>query len=145
MENKKIKNATTTVYDSITFKSKMEVICYRLLKEQGFNPQYEPVTFPICSGFYPLVPFYCRNKKTGEFEINKTKIIDIKYTPDFVFTTARNTTVYVEIKGMENDCYYLKKKLFRKYLETLPGVNVYAEIKSKRELLEFIEILKTNY
>ena len=62
-----------------------------------------------------------------------------------------NYTVFVEVKGRENDVYYLKKKLFRRFLEqtyengdtaVLP---IYAEIKSKKELLELLEILKQNY
>ena len=77
-------------------------------------------------------------------------IISIKYTPDIHFMWE-NYMVFIEVKGRENDVYYLKKKLFRKFLENnydegnADVLPIYAEIKSKRELLELLEILKQNY
>ena len=47
---------------------------------------------------------------------------------------------------IENDCYYLKKKLFRKYLEDLYNTtgkkSIFFEVYSKKQLLQAIEIIK---
>lgn len=146
MINRKIKNATPLEYNGIHFKSKLEVMAYKTLEEHGFLPQYEPVTFTLIEGFKPTVPFFERNKKTKILELNGTKIISIRYTPDIV-VVYNGLCAYIELKGMANDTYYLKKKLFRKYLEDNKGVIgdnkcVYFEIHTKKELLEAINIIK---
>lgn len=146
--NKKIRNATPLEYDSITFKSKLEVMAYKALKEYGFLPQYEPITYTLIDGFKPTVPFYERSKKTKALELNDKKIISIKYTPDFI-VIYKNICAFIELKGMENDVYYIKKKLFRKYLEDNKDINpsnkyLYFEIHTKKELLKAIEIIKNS-
>ena len=35
--NKKVKNATPMIYDDIQFRSKLEVYCYKKLKEEGLE------------------------------------------------------------------------------------------------------------
>lgn len=140
--NKKIKNATTMTYKGINFKSKLELMAFKVLEEEGFNPSYEPYTYELVEGFKPTVPFYIKNKNTGMLELNAKKIISIKYTPDIYFYYA-DKGIFIELKGFENDTYYLKKKLFRFYLENREGNFIFAEVKTKRELLQFIKILKT--
>jgi len=46
--------------------------------------------------------------------------------------------VIIEVKGWENDNFSIKKKMFRMYLDTLPYPVVYAEIFTKKQLLEFM-------
>ena len=70
------------------------------------------------------------------------KLIDMKYTPDFVFE-YKGIKVLIEVKGWANDQFAIRKKLFRAYLDSLDIKVVYAEIFTKRQLLEFIEELKT--
>ncbi len=117
-ENKKILNASRREFDGIKFKSELEVMIYKTLKELGFNPLYEPTTYTLWRGFRPTVPFYDKNKKTKLLKLNLKKLIDIKYTPDFIFL-YNNVVIVIEAKGMENDVFYIKKKLFRAYLEDL--------------------------
>ena len=61
---------------------------------------------------------------------------------------AQGIRVFIEVKGIENDVFYIKKKLFRAYLEKCKkekGLNLlYFEIFTKRQLLQAIEIIK-NY
>ena len=52
--------------------------------------------------------------------------------------------IIIEAKGMENDVFYIKKKLFRKYLESWGKPVLYFELRSKKQLLQAIEIIK-NY
>ena len=141
-ENKKIKNASPLEYDGIAFKSKLEKMIYQILKENGFPVEYEPHKFVIWEGFRPTIPFYNKDKITRMLKLEKKKIIDITYTPDFVFI-YNGYLVVIEAKGFENDSFYLKKKMFRKYLETLGIPCIFFEVRTKKEMLQSIEILKS--
>lgn len=143
--NKKIKNATPLEYNGIKFKSRLEVMIYKTLLQEGFNPQYEPTTYIIWQGFKPIIPFYDKDIHTKLLKLNDKKVIDIKYTPDFIFH-YNQTLVVIEAKGMENDVFYIKKKLFRAYLEDMylqAGIkSMYFEVYTKKQLLQAIEIIK---
>lgn len=143
-DNKKILNATSLEFEGITFKSKLEVMAYKTLKENGINVEYEPVTFVVWKGFKPTREFYEKDKKTKDLALNDKKIIDIKYTPDFV-VEYNGKYAYLELKGFQNDTYYLKKKLFRGYIEDWNLDVMYFEIHTKKELLQAIEIIKNKY
>lgn len=140
-ENKKIKNASPLEYDSIYFKSKLEKMIYQTLREQGFPVEYEPRKFVIWEGFRPTVPFYDKDKATRMLKLESKKIIDITYTPDFVFK-YNDFLVVIEAKGMENDRFYLKKKMFRKWLEDNHPKSIYFEIYTKKQLLQAVDIIR---
>lgn len=140
-ENKKIKNASPLEYDDIFFKSKLEKMIYQTLWEQGFPVEYEPHKFVIWQGFRPTVPFYDKDKTTRMLKLESKKIIDITYTPDFVFK-YNDFLVVIEAKGMENDRFYLKKKMFRKWLEDNHPKSIYFEIYTKKQLLQAIDIIR---
>jgi len=95
--NKKVKNATPLSYDSIPFKSKLEVYCYKLLKESHIPVEYESVRFQI------LEPFTYNNEK----------IRGMTFTPDFV-----GDNYIVECKGFMNDAFPLRWKFFKYHLLT---------------------------
>lgn len=159
MENKKIRNATTCKTGNITFKSQLEKSIYNTLQQSGINPQYEPTTFTLWDGFDPITPFYDKEtdnqqkKRLESGDSNKSKIlvlktgkvIGIRYTPDFFFRYGK-LDVYIEAKGMENDVYYIKKKLFRHYLDIkykdTTQHAIFFEIYTKKQLLQAIEIIK---
>lgn len=139
--NKKIKNASPLEYDGIQFKSKLEKMIYQTLKENSLPVEYEPHKFIIWEGFRPSVPFYDKDKKTRLLKLENKKIIDITYTPDFVFN-YNGYLIVLEAKGLENDRFYLKKKMFRKWLEINQPKSIYFEIYTKRQLLQAINIIK---
>lgn len=157
--NKKIRNATAVKGSSITFKSKLEKTFYNILKEQGLNPQYEPKTFELWPSFNPLTPFYdketpsqydkrIKNKDESRYKklvLKNNKVVGIRYTPDFYFK-YNNLHVYIEAKGIENDVHYIKKKLFRKYLDdrliNYKEHSIYFEVYSKKQLFQAINIIK---
>ena len=138
--NRRILNAASIEYDGIEFKSKAEKMVYQTLKENGFSPVYENEKFHFFKGFYPKVPFYDLGKDR-HLHLNKKKLLDITYTPDFTFW-LNDTKIIIEVKGWANDIFPLKKKLFRAHLETLDYPVIYAEIHTKRQLLEFINIIR---
>lgn len=93
--NKKVKNATPLVYDSIKFRSKLEVYCYRRLKESKIIAEYESKKFIL----------------QPAFTLDAEKIRPITYTPDFI-----GNTFIIECKGMQTDSFKIKWKLFKYYL-----------------------------
>lgn len=154
--NKKIRNATGCNKGNLVFKSQLEKTFYNCLIEQGFNPQYEPTTYTLIEGFKSRTPFYDKEtdrqyKKRKESGDNSAKklveksnsIQGIRYTPDFYFK-YKDLNVYIEAKGIENDVFYIKKKLFRRYLDAQPEKSIYFEIYTKKQLLQAVEIIK-NY
>lgn len=141
IENKKIRNARESTFNGITFKSKLEESFYKTLMAAGLEPDYELTKFVLVEGFKPTVPFYNRSK-SKVFRMDMTKVRDITYTPDF--TILYNDTLFIiEAKGIENDTFPLKKKLFRKLLESMEMPCVYFEVHTKKELLEVIKIIKS--
>ena len=154
--NKKIRGATKTNSLGITFKSQLEKCFYKTLLELGFNPKYEPKTFAVCEGFTAITPFYDRetdtqrdkrDPKSSKILVEKSHIVQpIRYTPDIYFE-YKGVDVWVEAKGIENDVFYIKKKLFRKYLDrllvTTGKKSLYFEVYTKKQLLQAIDIVKS--
>lgn len=139
-ENRKIKNATPYSYKGINFKSKLEKNVYITLLEEGITPEYENTTFTLVEGFRPTVGFYMKTK-SKKFHYEMSPIRDITYTPDFTFD-LNGVKVIMEAKGVPNDVYPLKRKLFRKLLEDSPTHILFFEVKSIREVKEAIKIIK---
>lgn len=160
MVNKKIRNATQSSLGKLTFKSQLEKSIYNTLLQQGFTPQYEPITFTLWDGFTPITPYY--DKETDKQKIKRLsdgintcpskiliqkvgKVVGIRYTPDFYFN-YNGLDVYIEAKGIENDIFYIKKKMFIKYLDDIlvntGRRSIYFEVYTKKQLLQAIEIIK---
>ena len=139
MENKKIKNATTKELDGIQFKSQLEATIYKTLVSNAITPEYEKRTFEFVPRLRPTVPFFNRVKKV--FGLEMKPLHPITYTPDFTFEYD-GMLIVIEAKGFENDVYPVKKNLFRRYLENLPQYSMYFEIRTKKELLEALKIIK---
>lgn len=161
VNNKKIRNATICKTGNITFKSQLEKSIYNTLQQLGFNPQYEPKTFVLWDSFTPITPFYDKESDTQQKrriengDTNKSKslvlktgkIVGIRYTPDFYFK-YKDLDVYIEAKGIENDVFYIKKKLFRYFLDqklnSTGQHSIFFEIYTKKQLLQAIKIIE-NY
>lgn len=157
--NKKIRNATQSSSRGITFKSQLEKSIYNTLLQQGFEPQYEPKTFTLWDGFTLITPFYDKEtdkqnqkraellgKKVSKILVKKEgKVIGIRYKPDFYFK-YNDLNVYIEAKGIENDVFYIKKKMFIKYLDDRylesGEKSIYFEVYTKKQLLQAVEIIK---
>lgn len=138
--NKKIKNATPAVLNDLKFKSSIEKTIYKALIEQGINPAYESYTYILSEGFRPTKVFYVRGVTKG-FHYEMKPVSNITYTPDFTFT-LNGIFVIIEVKGFENDTFYIKKNLFRKYLETWNTPVMFFEIRTKKELLQALNVVR---
>lgn len=139
MENKKIKNATKTTESGIAFKSETEARIYKALIAEGFDPLYEKVTFTLSEKIRPTVPFFNRIK--GLLGLDMKPVQAITYTPDFTFE-YNGILIVIEVKGFENDVFPVKRNLFRKHLETLSQPSMFFEVRTKKELLEALRIIR---
>lgn len=144
--NKKIRNAAPTSLGNINFKSTIERTVYKTLIELGITPQYEGLTYTLSPSVRPSVtPYYTRrvNRKTHlkELSLDMSPISSITYTPDFTFE-LNGIFVIIEVKGFVNDVFPVKRNLFRKYLESANTPTMFFEIRSKKELMKAIEIVK---
>lgn len=158
-KNKKIRNATSTKIRGITFKSQTEKLIYKTLLENNIKPEYEAHTFVLWDGFSPITPFYdqetdkqhekrceLEGKKSSKILVPKIdKVVGIRYTPDFHFIKD-DIHIWIEVKGIENDVFYIKKKMFRKFLDTQfenTGVkSMFFEIYTKKQMLQALQIIE---
>lgn len=139
-ENKKIKNASPTSQDGLNFKSALEKTIYNTLVGQGINPAYESVKYDLSGTIKPTQVFYVRSTSFG-FHYEMRPLSKITYTPDFTFE-YNGIFVIVEAKGIENDVFPLKKNLFRKLMETWDFPAMFFEVRSKKEVLQALDIVK---
>lgn len=95
VKNTKVKNATPTVYDEINFRSKLEVYCYKKLKQNNIKTGYESHVFTLLDSF----------------KFNDEIIRKMTYKPDFV-----GENFIIECKGMMNDSFPLRWKFFKYFL-----------------------------
>lgn len=145
--NKKILGATTLIYNNIKFKSKLEMSCYKKLQDSNLDFKYESEKFILLDGYYPNIKVLAPNKiGLGKYSklmtIQNKKIRSITYTPDFIIK-KNEYTIYIDVKGKENDTYPLKKKLFLKLINK-DSYNIFIEphsIKQMEEAIKYMEKL----
>ena len=119
MGNKKVKNAVSKTYNNITFRSKLEVSCYKRLEASGLSFSYEPERINLWEGekIYN-VPVFEQKKgvKLMQSLPNPFKLRNMTYTPDFK-VVYKGTIIYIDSKGFATDMYMLKRKMFIQHLE----------------------------
>lgn len=148
-ENKKIKGAKEVIFEDIKFKSRLEMACYKKFKEEGLDFSYESEKVILWEGFKPSsIQIYSpkkagRGSYRGDLELQEKKLLNVTYTPDFV-VVKDNCIIYLDVKGMPNDTYPIKKKLFLKVLEERnDGYNyIFIEPHNIRQINQAIEIIK---
>lgn len=100
-------------YDGIAFKSGLEKYMYKALKDAGISAEYEKYTFELLPSFTFLNDCIERQSNSkGDF-INRgnKKVLNLKYTPDFV-----GDVFIIETKGRANDSFPLRWKMFKKWM-----------------------------
>jgi len=99
--------------DGIKFASGLEKYMYLALKKAKIAAIYEAETFEIQEAFE--FPFECYERTSngkGEYkDRGKKKILNIKYTPDFI-----GKNFIIETKGRANESFPMRWKLFKKYV-----------------------------
>lgn len=82
------------------------------MQKAGLQFEYTPETYVISEPFTCLGDSYEPDKRKGDGMYTKSKKLQsIKYTPDFV-----GDSWIIETKGIQNELFPLRWKLFKKYL-----------------------------
>lgn len=146
MGNKKVKNAVSKTYNNITFRSKLEVSCYKRLETSGLTFSYEPERIDLWEGQHIYnVPVFEQKKglKLMKSLKNPFKLRNMTYTPDFK-VIHKDTIIYIDSKGFATDMYMLKKKMFIQHLESKNDNYKYMffEPRNLTHMDQTIEIIK---
>ena len=115
--------AKKVVCDGIQFASGLERYMYLALKEARIKSVYEGQTYVLQDGFEFTNDCYEKQSNgKGEYKNRgNKKILNVKYTPDFVADTF-----IIECKGRANESFPMRWKMFKKYVkENLPHVTLY--------------------
>jgi hypothetical protein len=99
--------------DGINFASGLERYMYLALKKDRIKALYEGETFELQEAFdFPFESYErCGNSK-GEYKNRGSKkILNIKYTPDFI-----GKNFIIETKGRANESFPLRWKMFKKLM-----------------------------
>ena len=133
----KVKNAVKNEYNGITFQSKLELYCYKELKSNKIDVEYEETTFTIFDAIvYPQACYEGTSKKLYE---KGSKIRPITYTPDFVDPKGK---WIIETKGYANESFPLRWKLFKKHLKDNNKQYVLFMPRNKKQVDEVVDLIK---
>ena len=125
-------------YDGITFQSGLEKYMYIALKKAKIKAKYEGTTYELIPSFnYDKSSYERQSNGKGEYkDRGKKKILNIKYTPDFV-----GSDFIIECKGRANETFPIRWKLFKKYVsERLRGVTLYKP-QNQKECDETVSLI----
>ena len=100
-------------YDGINFASGLERYMYMALKKAKIKALYEGETFELLESFnFPFESYErCGNSKGDYKNRGNKRILNIKYTPDFI-----GKNFIIETKGRANESFPLRWKMFKKLI-----------------------------
>ena len=127
-------------FDGITFASGLEKYMYMALKKAKIKSEYEGQTYELQEGFMFDVDSYERqgNGKGDMVNRGRKKILNIKYTPDFI-----SDSFIIECKGRANESFPIRWKMFKKYVkERIPHVTLYKP-QNQKECDKVVELILT--
>ena len=129
-------------YDNINFASGLERYMYMALKKAKIKALYEGETFELQEAFdFPFESFErCGNGKGDYKNRGNKKILNIKYTPDFV-----GKGFIIETKGRANESFPLRWKMFKKLMsESKIGPFTLYKPQNQKECDETIRLILTS-
>ena len=127
-------------FDGIQFASGLEKYMYQALKKAKIKSEYEGQTYELQEGFMFDVDSYERqgNGKGDMVNRGRKKILNIKYTPDFI-----SDSFIIECKGRANESFPIRWKMFKKYVkERIPHVTLYKP-QNQKECDKVVELILT--
>jgi len=133
--------AKKVTFDGIKFASGLEKYMYMALKKAKIQAIYEGATFELQEGFMFNVDSYERqgNGKGDMVNRGQKKILNIKYTPDFV-----SDSFIIECKGRANESFPIRWKMFKKYVkDNLKHVILYKP-QNQNECDKVVELIIKN-
>ena len=133
--------AKKVTFDGIKFASGLEKYMYKALKEAKVKATYEGQTYVLQEAFLFDVDSYERqgNGKGDMVNRGQKKILNIKYTPDFI-----SDSFIIECKGRANESFPIRWKMFKKYVKNnLSHVTLYKP-QNQKECDEVIQLITKN-
>ena len=127
-------------FDGSNFASGIERYMYMVLKKAKIKSKYEGKTYELQEGFMFDVDSYERqgNGKGDMVNRGRKKILNIKYTPDFI-----SDSFIIECKGRANESFPIRWKMFKKYVkERIPHVTLYKP-QNQKECDKVVELILT--
>ena len=127
--------------DGIKFASGLENYMYLAFKKAKIKATYEGQTYELFESFIFENESYERQANgKGEFKNRGCKkILNIKYTPDFVADKF-----IIECKGRANESFPLRWKMFKKHVKVnLKHVTLYKP-QNQKECDKVIKLILTN-
>ena len=128
-------------FDGINFASGLEKYMYQALKKAKIKAEYEGKTYVLQESFAFEVDSYERqaNGKGDLVNRGQKKILNIKYTPDFI-----SDSFIIECKGRANESFPLRWKMFKKYVnDNLKHVILYKP-QNQKECDKVVELIIKN-
>jgi len=130
--------AKKVIYNGITFASGLEKYMYKALKDANLDFKYEGESFELLSGFHFNNECYERQSNgKGDF-INRgiKKVLNIKYTPDFI-----GNDFIIETKGRANESFPLRWKMFKYLMHFTNDKRTLYKPQNQKECDETIQII----
>jgi hypothetical protein len=128
-------------FDGIQFASGLEKYMYIALQKAKVKAKYEGQTYVLQEAFAFETDSYERqaNGKGDMVNRGQKKILNIKYTPDFI-----SDSFIIECKGRANESFPLRWKMFKKYVkERIPHVTLYKP-QNQKECDEVVRLIIKN-
>jgi len=128
-------------FDGITFASGLEKYMYIALKKAKIKSKYEGQTYVLQESFNFEIDSFERqaNGKGDMVNRGQKKILNIKYTPDFV-----SDSFIIECKGRANESFPIRWKMFKKYVnDNLKHVTLYKP-QNQKECDKVVELIIKN-
>ena len=130
--------AKKVTFDGIKFASGLEKYMYVALKNAKIKSKYEGETYILQESFEFKNESYERQSNGKGEMVNRgqKKILNIKYTPDFV-----SDSFIIECKGRANESFPIRWKMFKKYVNKhLKRVILYKP-QNQKECDEVIKLI----
>ena len=130
--------AKKVTFDGIKFASGLEKYMYQALKNAKIKSKYEGETYILQESFEFENKSYERQSNGKGEMVNRgqKKILNIKYTPDFV-----SDSFIIECKGRANESFPIRWKMFKKYVNKhLKRVILYKP-QNQKECDEVIKLI----
>ena len=124
--------------DGIQFASGLEKYMYLALKEAKIEARYEGETYVLQDSFvFNNKSYEKQSYGKGDFKNRgEKKILNIKYTPDFV-----SDSFIIECKGRANESFPIRWKMFKNYVkEHLKRVILYKP-QNQKDCDEVIKLI----
>jgi hypothetical protein len=126
------------IYNGVTFASGLEKYMYKALLDAKIDFDYEGETFELMPSFnFDNDCIERQSNGKGDF-INRgnKKVLNLKYTPDFV-----GNDFIIETKGRANDSFPLRWKIFKSYMVVNGDKRTLYKPQSQNECNETVKLI----